>query len=100
VADELPAGAGESRVARSLRDAPRSVCPHCDRDSATVSGGICADCWGVKDPERALVFRKEPKPDPLFDWDTVFGWLDDVPWILLVVLAVVFFVARMALWTH
>jgi hypothetical protein len=35
----------------------------------------------------------------LFDWDTVFGWLDDVPWILLALLAILFFAARMALWT-
>jgi hypothetical protein len=99
MADELPAGSTESRAARSLRAAPRSTCPHCGRHSPTVSGGVCADCWGIKDPDRAVVFRKRPQTDPLLDWDTLFGWLDDVPWILLAVLAVVFFVARLALWS-
>jgi hypothetical protein len=99
VADELPALREESRAVRTLRSAPRSTCPHCDRDSATVSGGICADCWGVKDPENALVFRKEPQTEPILSLDSLLGWLDDVPWILLVLLAILFFVARMALWT-
>jgi hypothetical protein len=39
-----------------------------------VSGGVCADCWGVKDPDRAIVAPPpEPRTEPLFGWD--FDWL-------------------------
>jgi hypothetical protein len=53
-----------------------------------VSGGVCADCWGVKDPERAIVPPPpEPKTEPFFDWD--FDWLWITPllaWSLLLAL--------------
>jgi hypothetical protein len=40
----------------------------------TVSGGVCADCWGVKDPEHAVVHRRPPRTERLLDWDSgVFG---------------------------
>jgi hypothetical protein len=98
VAEELPVRSADSKALRALHDAPRSVCPHCERESATVSRGICADCWGVKDPDNAIVFRREPQRDPLFDWDGMFDWLGEAPWILLAILAIAFFVARLALW--
>ena len=82
----------ERRAARALREAPRSPCPHCGRETATVSGGVCADCWGVKDPERAIVFHdRRPRTWPLFDWD--WDWdlgLDGpggyVAWVVAVLL--------------
>jgi hypothetical protein len=52
-----------------------SLCPHCGRESKTVNG-VCADCWGVKDPDRALDLRPELRTEPLFDWG---GWAED--WI-------------------
>jgi hypothetical protein len=64
---------GQSRSARELAEADSSVCPHCGALSKTVSDGICADCWGVKDPENALDFRPAPKTEPLFDWN--LDWL-------------------------
>jgi hypothetical protein len=75
VPGELPPGTpGRSRVRLSLERAPRSPCPHCGRETKTVSGGICADCWGVKDPEHAVVVRPPPRTERLFDWDfSLFG---------------------------
>jgi hypothetical protein len=100
VAVELPPGTrAESKAVSALREAPRSVCPHCGRDTKTVSGGVCADCWGVKDPANALVFRPPPKTEPLLGWDGLLGWLDDLPWILLVLVGIAVFVARVAFWT-
>jgi ribosomal protein L32 len=64
------------RAAEALQQAPLSVCPHCKRETKTVSGGICADCWSVKDPDNAVFFPPEPKTEPLFDWG---AWAGD--WI-------------------
>jgi hypothetical protein len=71
-----------SRAAAALEEAAVSLCPHCGRESKTVSGGICADCWGVKDPDNAVDFRPEPRRVPLFDWDD--DWLDVLPlgWVI------------------
>jgi hypothetical protein len=69
----VAAGRRTSRAARALGEAPASLCPHCGRQSKTVNG-VCADCWGVKDPDRAFDFRPGPKTEPLFDWG---GWADD-----------------------
>jgi hypothetical protein len=76
-----------SRAAAALDEAPVSLCPHCRRVSKTVSGGICADCWGVKDPVNAVDFRPEPRRVPLFDWDD--DWLDVSPlgWVIGAALA-------------
>jgi hypothetical protein len=60
----------ESRAARALRDAPVEPCPHCGRETKTVSRGVCADCWAVKDPANAIVHRPPPRTESLFDWDT------------------------------
>jgi hypothetical protein len=44
----------------------------------TVSGGVCADCWGLKDPVHARVIRPPPKTWPLLDWNgpdlESWGW--------------------------
>ena len=92
-------GRSGSRAVSELRDAPRSRCPHCGRETRTVSRGVCADCWGVKDPENALVFRAPPRTEPLLGWDGLFGWLDDLPWILLILVGVAVFVLRLLFWT-
>jgi hypothetical protein len=41
-----------------LRLAPRSLCPHCERVSATVQG-VCADCWGSKGGRQFWVRRSQ-----------------------------------------
>jgi hypothetical protein len=55
-----------------------------------VSGGVCADCWAIKDPERAMVPRRKPRTWPLLDWS---GWTDlSLPallWVVAAALAVV-----------
>lgn len=85
MAPELPLGQRpENKAAHTLQEAPRSPCPHCGRETATVSGGVCADCWGVKDPENAIVFRAESKNEPLFDWE---AWLPDGVGVALLVKA-------------
>ena len=82
----------KSRAVRALRRAPRSACPHCGRETPTVSGGVCADCWGVKDPERAVVLGdRRPRTWPLLGWDWDFG--PDgvgsyVVWVLVALLVV------------
>ena len=43
-----------------------------------VSGGICAECWGVKDPDNAVDLRPEPTTEPLFDWN--LDWLGIPPY--------------------
>lgn len=78
---ELPGGGDAgSKAARALREAERSPCPHCGRETPTVSGGVCADCWGIKDPERAVDFRPQPKTEPLLGWDGLFDWLPGAAW--------------------
>ena len=64
----------ESRAARALHDAPVEPCPHCGRETKTVSGGICADCWGIKDPANAVDLRPPPRTESLFDWDDDYDW--------------------------
>jgi|RhiMetdeSRZDD1v2_1073273.scaffolds.fasta_scaffold1014414_2 hypothetical protein len=64
----------ESRAARALHDAPVEPCPHCGRETKTVSGGICADCWGIKDPANAVDLRPSPRTESLFDWDDDYDW--------------------------
>jgi hypothetical protein len=76
-----PAGRRESKAASVLRDAERSPCPQCGRETKTVSGGVCADCWGVKDPEHVLVVRPEPKTEPLVDWDGLSDWWPAASWV-------------------
>ena len=62
------------RARRRLEEAPSSPCGHCGRVTKTVDG-MCADCWGVKDPERAKRWlRTRPRArsffeDPLIDFD-------------------------------
>jgi hypothetical protein len=55
-----------SRAVRALAEAPTSPCSHCGRESKTVTG-VCADCWGVKEPDSALDLRPKPTTEPLFD---------------------------------
>jgi hypothetical protein len=75
-----------SRAVEALAAVETSSCPHCGGETKTVSGGICADCWSVKDPDNALDFRPEPKTEPLFDWS---GWAGDwVPIGAVVVVAI------------
>ena len=64
----------ESRAARALHDAPVEPCPHCGRETKTVSGGICADCWAIKDPANAVDLRPPPRTESLFDWDDDYEW--------------------------
>jgi hypothetical protein len=54
------------RARRRLEDAPSAPCPHCDRVTKTVDG-MCADCWGVKDPARARRWLHAARTRPLFD---------------------------------
>lgn len=80
----------ESRAARALRDAPVEPCPHCRRQTKTVSRGICADCWAIKDPGNPVDLRPPPRTESLFDYDDDFfgipsGW---VYLALLIVLGV------------
>jgi len=58
-----------SRAAAALDDAPSAPCPHCDRTTKTVQG-VCADCWGVKDPNAAIDFRPPPRTEPLLDLES------------------------------
>lgn len=64
----------ESRAERALHDAPVEPCPRCGRETKTVSGGICADCWGIKDPASAVDLRPPPRTESLFDWDDDYDW--------------------------
>jgi hypothetical protein len=90
MAAELPRkGRPESKAVSDLRDARRSPCPQCGRVTKTVSGGVCADCWGVKDSENAIVVRPEPKTEPLVDWDGLFDWWPAAPWVAGTTLVVV-----------
>jgi hypothetical protein len=67
---ELPSGGWRQAEAVNDGTCENSLCPYCGRESKTVSGGVCADCWGVKDPDRALVLRDDkPRTWPLFDFD-------------------------------
>jgi hypothetical protein len=59
-----------SRAGRALRDAPVERCPHCGRDSKTVSGGICADCRGVKQAGKAVAPVPPPKTSVAVRLDT------------------------------
>jgi hypothetical protein len=61
--------------------------------------GVCADCWGVKDPDVAIDLRPPSRTEPLLG----FGDLDDflgvgavvaVPVFLGIVVAVLFLVFR------
>ena len=53
------------RARRRLEQAPSSPCPHCGRVTKTVDG-MCAYCWGVKDPSRAKRWLRAPRTRPLF----------------------------------
>ena len=77
-------GAKRSRAAAELAAAPASPCPHCGRTTKTVQG-VCADCWGVKDPEVAVDLRPPPKTEPLLGPGSVFDDLLGVGPIVLVV---------------
>jgi hypothetical protein len=76
-----------------------SRCPHCGRESQTVSGGICADCWGVKDPKHAISAPlRQSRTEPLFDWD--LDWLGIDPGLAFgaaigALLAIIVFVVAM-----
>ncbi len=65
-----------SRTAQELAEASSSPCPHCGRTTKTVQG-VCADCWGVKDPDVAIDLRSPPRTEPLLDigsdLDDLFG---------------------------
>ena len=54
------------RARRRLEQAPSSACPHCGRVTKTVDG-MCADCWGVKDPVRAKRWLSLPPRKPFVD---------------------------------
>lgn len=70
-----PAPRARSRAVAELEDAPVSPCSHCGRDSRTVQG-VCADCWQAKEPGAYEAMRREPKTEPLFDWESLdLGWL-------------------------
>lgn len=60
------------RARRRLDEAPSAPCPHCGRVTKTVDG-VCADCWGVKDPAKARRWRPRTRP-LLSDLDS--GWLN------------------------
>jgi hypothetical protein len=64
------------RARRRLEEAPTAPCPHCGRVTKTVDG-VCADCWGVKDPARAHRWLPSPRTRRIFDVSDV-GWLDPV----------------------
>jgi hypothetical protein len=79
------------RARRRLEDAPSAPCPHCGRVTKTVDG-MCADCWGVKDPARARRWLPRPRREPLFG----FEWEDplDLLWafgaVVLIVLVAIY----------
>ena len=84
-----------SRASRELRRAPRSPCPHCGRETKTVSG-VCAECWRAKQSGAHEVFRSEPRTWRLFHWD--WDEYDIAPWlVILLVLAIVVAAIRVAL---
>ena len=64
--------ATSSRASRALAEAPVSSCPHCGRETKTVQG-VCADCWGVKDPDAAIDLRPSPRTEPLLDMGPDLG---------------------------
>ena len=76
------------RARRRLEEAPSAPCPHCGRVTKTVDG-MCADCWGVKDHDRAKRWltarRRQPLFDDPLDWLWVVGAV--VAAVLLVVVA-------------
>jgi hypothetical protein len=59
------------RARLRLEEAPSAPCPHCGRVTKTVDG-VCADCWGVKEPERARRWLRRPRANPTF----ASFWLD------------------------
>ena len=65
-----------SRAAVELTRAQSSACPHCGRETKTVQG-VCADCWGVKDPDVAIDLSPPPRTEPLLgpggDAEDLFG---------------------------
>ena len=79
------------RARRRLEQAPSSPCPHCGRVTKTVDG-MCADCWGVKDPVRAKRWRPRPRKEPLLGlyWDDPLDLLWVFGGVVLVVLVAVY----------
>ena len=79
-----------SRSARALRLARRTPCQHCGRTTATVQG-VCADCWGAKDPSSVRLGRR-PRTAGLFmlDWDDPLELLAVASIALLFVASVVY----------
>jgi hypothetical protein len=59
--------------------------------------GMCADCWGVKDPARAKRWLRGPRTRPLFS-DPLFELDDplDVLWLIGAVVAALLVVAFVA----
>jgi hypothetical protein len=62
------------RARRRLEEAPSSPCPHCERVTKTVDG-MCADCWGVKDPVRAKRWLVVRRRQTFFDDPIDLLWL-------------------------
>ena len=76
------------RARRRLEEAPSSPCGHCGRVTKTVDG-MCADCWGVKDPARAKRWLQVPRAAPRFDPTQVLWAGAAAVALVLVVLVVV-----------
>jgi hypothetical protein len=85
------------RARRRLEEARSSPCGHCGRVTKTVDG-MCADCWGVKDPERAKRWlRARPRTrsffeDPLIDFDDP----EHLLWLLGAIVAIALIVIVLA----
>jgi hypothetical protein len=79
-----------SRAVLELRRARRSMCPHCGRMTKTVEG-VCADCWGSKEPGRRQFFARKSRGSS--EW----WFLDEDVWLVVMAalgLGVVYVVAR------
>ena len=62
-----------------------SFCPHCDRETPTLRGGSCVECWQPKTSTAKPAFpESKPKTEPLFGWDLDFGSIPGWAWLALV----------------
>ncbi len=75
------------RARRRLEEAPSSPCPHCGRVTKTVDG-VCADCWGVKEPSRARRWLRRPRTQPVPSWLDLDDPLD-LLWVIGAVVVLV-----------
>jgi hypothetical protein len=74
-----------ARPSSRLATSPSSRCEHCDRDTKTVSGAVCAECWRAKQPGAPELFRAEPRTWRVFDvWH--LNELDLGTWLVIAAL--------------